>query len=287
MRIFLPTRPEWMTRFLAAGTLAWLMLSGMLLLVTDSRGFAIFGFGLLSVVAITVLAGPTPRIGVALAVLTALVFVGIQFTRPGTLSSYALALLVSLVSFSGLAVLGSLVARSITTMARQLAQNSRLIDELSSRDPETGALKRHHADAVLLEEIDRSRRYNHVLTLLIVGFDNWTEIQRDRGFDHASTLLAETSAVLLRHVRTSDTVARHAETEFAVLLPETGMEGAQVTSQKLQSLIYAQVNVRPRVGLAEYPNDAITGELLIREAESALAFARSADLPVASRSLLT
>ena len=74
---------------------------------------------------------------------------------------------------------------------------------------------------------------------------------------------------------------------FAALLPETGVEGAQVAAEKLAAAGEDLLGVEVRTGIASFPDDEVTASGLMREAEEALSFAQAASIRVASRSLLT
>ncbi|MSQ36516.1 MAG: hypothetical protein EXR63_05195 [Dehalococcoidia bacterium] len=74
--------------------------------------------------------------------------------------------------------------------------------------------------------------------------------------------------------------------DFAVLLPETDLDGAQLAAEKLGADGATQFGVVVRAGVAAFPEDDVSGSGLLAEAEQALAFARLAQIPVASRTLL-
>jgi GGDEF domain-containing protein len=73
---------------------------------------------------------------------------------------------------------------------------------------------------------------------------------------------------------------------FALVLPETPLEGAEVLAARLQASASTEAGITLRVGLADYPRDAATPSGLVGEAQEALTFARTADLLVVDRTLL-
>ncbi len=77
------------------------------------------------------------------------------------------------------------------------------------------------------------------------------------------------------------------DADFAALLPETDIEGAQVVAEKMVATGSERIGTDVRAGVAVFPEDEVTGSGLMAEAEEALSFARTAHIGVASRSLLT
>jgi hypothetical protein len=59
-----------------------------------------------------------------------------------------------------------------------------------------------------------------------------------------------------------------------------------VLAARLQASASREAGILLRIGLADFPRDAVTGEALIAEAREALTFARIADLLVVDRTLL-
>ncbi len=98
--------------------------------------------------------------------------------------------------------------------------------------------------------------------------------------------LARAAAGFHARLRTVDTLVRMDGADFAALLPETDLEGAQIVARKLAEAGSEALGVAARAGVATFPDDVVTGEGLLEAAAQARDFARAASLPVASRSLL-
>lgn len=185
------------------------------------------------------------------------------------------------------AIVGDLLRNALMAYDEELNARARVIEEIETVDPRTGATKRNHAERLLNGEVERARRYGRPFTLLMIGPDDWEEYATRVGPQQSERTMAELSHNLLARLRTVDTLIELGQAKFAALLPETGVEGAQVVAEKLVSTAEEVIGIEVRTGIASFPDDEVTSDGLMREAEEALSFAEAASIRVASRSLLT
>jgi hypothetical protein len=68
--------------------------------------------------------------------------------------------------------------------------------------------------------------------------------------------------------------------KIGIVLPETTAEGAQILSLRLVDRIFRKVRAEVAIGIASVPEDAVTEENLLDQAELALRFAVSSDQSV-------
>lgn len=272
---------------------AWLTVAAGAIGVLDPDGdTAAVGIALLLVTTIAGVLRPFPLSHFAVAAVAALIYTGLMGLRASAPevdpdSPYLPAAAAGAVALAGAAIVGDLIRGVLAAYDNELVARQRVIEELETIDSLTGALKRAHAQRMINEEVERARRYNRQLALLILGPDQWAEIATARGGQGVVDLLSAAGAGLLEMVRTIDQVIRLDGGEFAILLPETGLEGAQIVAEKLTGFgteIYEQ---EVRAGIAAFPEDQVTGPGLWEEAEEALSFARTAQIGIASRSLLS
>ncbi len=184
------------------------------------------------------------------------------------------------------ALVGDQIRRSLVQHDRELTTRARLIDELETFEVETGAVKRSHAERLIREEVERARRYGRQLALVVLGPDRWDDALLDRGAAAAEELVAAASRAYIASARPIDRVIHIEGPDFAVLLPETDLDGAQIAAEKLGAEGATQFGVVVRAGVAAFPDGEANGPGLLAEAEQALSFARLAQIPVASRELL-
>lgn len=84
-------------------------------------------------------------------------------------------------------------------------------------------------------EINRCSRYGHPFSIVQIDADNFTRINQTVGHDAGDALLVSIAQVLRENLRKSDIVARLGGDNFAILLPEAGMEPARNAVVKLKS----------------------------------------------------
>jgi len=254
---------------------------------------AALGWAILGFVVVVSLAQPVRLAGIAAAVISALFFVAaaaaqLRFDKQ-TLNASNLdpksLVITSLVLLITPFVLRLLIDE-LERVLRQVIYQTSVIDDLTVRDTSTGAFKPKYIESILAEEIDRARRYHRSLTLGIVSADDWATVLDDLGEVSARNLASRIVDQLAKGTRTVDKIVQLGDGAFAVVLPETPLEGAEVLAARLQAAASNEAGVTLRIGLADFPRDAVTSEALIHEAHEALTFARTADLLVVDRTLL-
>ncbi len=102
-----------------------------------------------------------------------------------------------------------------------------VLDEL------TGAYTVDHLKAELNRELNKTRRYGHATSLLLIdlkGLESRTDEERDH-------VLVRTASFLVGNLRNVDVLFRVGDLRFASLLPETPPEGAGVAAERLRSLV--------------------------------------------------
>jgi diguanylate cyclase (GGDEF)-like protein len=155
------------------------------------------------------------------------------------------------------------------------------IARLAYYDPLTGLPNR----TLLLTQIDRAivaaapRRHKVALLHLQVGrFEELTEVL---GHSAGDQLLKELARRVSLAVAGGATLARVADAELALLLPVGDAEAAVRTAQFVSELVHdpvpvagLMVNASVSVGIALYPNHALSAEPLLRRASAARRHAR-------------
>jgi diguanylate cyclase (GGDEF)-like protein len=167
--------------------------------------------------------------------------------------------------------------------AAPLLSNLRAIavaESHAATDPLTGLANRRTLDDALRRMSAQASRTMQPLAAIVLDID-WFKLINDRyGHDVGDDALAAIGEVLREGVRDSDLVSRLGGEEFVILAPDTNVEGAETLAEKLREAI-ALVEV-PGVdeaitasfGVAAIPDDATTGEGLLRRADRALYLAK-------------
>jgi two-component system cell cycle response regulator len=108
------------------------------------------------------------------------------------------------------------------------ARRFRALQRLALRDPDSSAYNLAYFTDVATKEVDKARRYGRGFSLLSFALDGLPHLRARAGTDQARALVRATTRALGRVLRESDVLAKVAEQEFLLLLPETDAFGAQV-----------------------------------------------------------
>lgn len=159
------------------------------------------------------------------------------------------------------------------------ADNHRLA-VLAQTDPLTQLVNRRALTVRLVTEMERVRRYNAPLAMLLLDLDHFKLINDTYGHLVGDDVLSGVATLLQRAGRSVDTVARYGGEEFIVVLPETGMQGAVAFAERLRERLATQgfpiaggheVHITASIGVATYPAPQIESvEDLLRAADAAL-----------------
>jgi diguanylate cyclase (GGDEF)-like protein len=123
-------------------------------------------------------------------------------------------------------------------MDRELRQALARTAILASLDGLTNLANRRTLDSRLEEEWRTARRAGKPLALLMVDADHFKDFNDRYGHQAGDECLRALAAALRTHVsRPADLVARFGGEEFAVLLPDTPLEGAQHVAEMMRAAV--------------------------------------------------
>jgi len=127
----------------------------------------------------------------------------------------------------------------------------------ANQDSLTGVHNRRSFEAALRKELMRQRRTKGIATIAFLDLDHFKRVNDTFGHPTGDNVLRQFAAVVLRNCRGSDFVARLGGEEFAVLLPDTDIEAAQVWANRMRRQVEEtrfddtnEVSVTVSVGLA-------------------------------------
>ncbi len=161
-------------------------------------------------------------------------------------------------------------------IAEDVTKQRELEDRLrrqAASDSLTGLANYRHLVDVLDSEIKRSKRTNREFAMLFFDLDGLKLINDRHGHMIGSQALCRLADVLCSSCRDIDTPARFGGDEFALVLPETNTEAANLVAQRISESV-ANDDKGPQlsvsVGIAVYPEDGDTIESLLSQADAAL-----------------
>ncbi len=98
----------------------------------------------------------------------------------------------------------------------------------------TGINNRRHFMMLANNELRRDKRHHHDLSLLMFDVDHFKAINDQYGHQVGDHVLQKLVTECREHLRTEDIFGRIGGEEFAVLLPETGIEAAIEVAERLR-----------------------------------------------------
>ncbi|MFC1853289.1 GGDEF domain-containing protein [candidate division CSSED10-310 bacterium] len=161
---------------------------------------------------------------------------------------------------------------------QQVEDAKNQVELLSLTDNLTGLCNMRSFMMTLEAEVERVRRFHHPFSLLMLDLDNLKYINDRFGHMKGSASIRAAASILRQLLRKTDTAARYGGDEFIILLPETDAEASLTTAERICAMIYHEpfiisgTNIRMSVsiGLASFPHDGQTADVLIAKADKAL-----------------
>jgi diguanylate cyclase (GGDEF)-like protein len=108
---------------------------------------------------------------------------------------------------------------------------------LADHDSLTGLLDRRRFRAELDQYVSFSARYGGRGAVMIVDIDGLKGVNDALGHHAGDNLIRQVAAVMRERVRTTDIVARLSGDEFAILMPQTDVEGAMQLGEDLRAQV--------------------------------------------------
>ncbi len=151
-------------------------------------------------------------------------------------------------------------------------------------DPLTELLNRRSIDSSLRREMQRSRRYNTVFTVMLIDVDHFKAVNDQQGHVAGDAVLVEIARRLSSACRETDTVGRWGGDEMLIILPETAPVDAQILSERLRRDIRRKPillhngevwDTTISIGIAAYPEHGTVAQELVDAASGALRSAKS------------
>ncbi|BAL24864.1 GGDEF domain-containing protein [Azoarcus sp. KH32C] len=155
------------------------------------------------------------------------------------------------------------------------------IKRLAEQDALTGLPNRWRLRKRLDDEIASSKRTHRSLALLMVGIDQFQEVNETLGYEQGDVVLSEIAARLARIAGDCANIARMGEAEFAILLPDGDAASAARTGQRILTALLEPVeagdvllDASGSIGIAVFPGHGSEPDALIRRANVAMQQAR-------------
>jgi diguanylate cyclase (GGDEF)-like protein len=171
------------------------------------------------------------------------------------------------------------IVGNLAALALDNASQHRHTRMLALTDGLTGLLNHRAFLDRLHQEFDRSRRYNSILSLILLDVDNFKAVNDTYGHLQGDIVLEGVAHILRNTSRESDVLGRYGGEEFVALLPETNPSQALLKAERIRKAIASRpfqlnrcaVQVTVSLGVATWPDHQVhVPEDLIRHADAAL-----------------
>jgi len=178
------------------------------------------------------------------------------------------------------AVLAVAAHASCALQRSALLRRTRTLRELAASDPLTGLANRRAFGQRLVEEVARARRQGTALTLAMLDLDEFKAYNDREGHQAGDALLAAAARLVRCEARATDVAARYGGDEFALLLPDTGLEQAELLLDRIRGAVARHAFDLPGLprrggltlsaGVAALDGTGQGAEALVRSADEAL-----------------
>lgn len=153
---------------------------------------------------------------------------------------------------------------------RKKQESLLLMDEIA------GVYNRDYFFEVLNQEIGRTIRYKHSISLLLINIDGYNKFNKEQGFRYGNIAINEIGQLILENVREVDIVGRINREEFGVILIDARDEKVLEIAERIKTLVESKkfrgkleeqdYRFTVNIGISFYQH----GKDLLKEAQLAL-----------------
>ncbi len=123
--------------------------------------------------------------------------------------------------------------------ALRVAHLVKMLAQKAQVDGLTGLWNRAFFDRRWSEEVSRSSRYGHPLSIALLDVDHFKSVNDTFGHPAGDAVLVGLARLLRRELRTSDVVCRYGGEEFVVIMPDTRPGPARDICERLRHALEA------------------------------------------------
>jgi diguanylate cyclase (GGDEF)-like protein len=163
---------------------------------------------------------------------------------------------------------------------KKQAEEVEYYKKISLTDGLTELYNHRYFHQLLNSEISRSKRNNRRFCLLMIDVDDFKSYNDALGHPTGDEALKFLGWLLRHHARVSDWVCRYGGEEFSIILPEAMLSEGKLAAERFRRIVeeteFNRQEVMPggnltvSIGVACYPDDGNTSEIIIENADRAM-----------------
>jgi diguanylate cyclase (GGDEF)-like protein len=170
------------------------------------------------------------------------------------------------------------ICAELAAVAIESRQSSERIQRLAHYDGLTSLPNRFLFNEFLDQALRKAERHDRQFAVLFLDLDRFKEINDAYGHDAGDAALKEIAHRLRSSLRQSDKIARMGGDEFYVLIEDLhdGSDAADIAGKLLEEALRpirfneCECSLSASIGIAVYPQDGATKEVLLRHADHAM-----------------
>ena len=175
----------------------------------------------------------------------------------------------------------SALKKSIEKLQDEVLEHQKTQEQIkyiAYHDTLTGLPNRNLLNELLVHSITLAERNNKCMAVLFLDIDVFKMINDIKGHGMVDQILQEVAERLLKTLRKSDVIARHGGDEFIVIIEELdNCSGVELIANKIVNCFQEPFHLENQdyflttsVGVAVYPADGQTPDMLIKNADIAM-----------------
>ena len=131
----------------------------------------------------------------------------------------------------------SIIIEQLKKTKKRSSVESDVLDDLPARDSLTGVGNRFYMFDFGKTEFARAQRYAHDFSIILLDVDFLKKINKTYGYQVGDEVLKTLVEGFIEALRETDEVGRLAGEEFAIFLPETGIDAAEKVAERLCEMV--------------------------------------------------
>ena len=124
-------------------------------------------------------------------------------------------------------------AEELHQAAEILESKAKQLEDSAKKDALTNIYNRGQLEISLPREFEMSKSSGWPLTVVMIDLDNFKKVNDTYGHDCGDKALVYAVSILESCIRNSDTLYRYGGEEFVVILPNTGLDGAESFTSRI------------------------------------------------------